>query len=267
MVTYNRNQRFAVFCGLPRTGSTLLINLLMQNPNIHGEGTSLLCELMWQTQQTCDNYPPLFANHRLHTKKDIMSALPGLYYKDVQKPIVIEKGRMWCHPANTRMWQENINPDQKFVVLVRPIEDIMKSLVSLRIRNNHQGDLYEDLMQPGSEPIHRAATAIALCKTQPQKNFLYVDYRDLISKPLEILDSIYDFYGWDKYAHNVEKVEQVFVEDDRYHGLEGMHIVRETISTRKVEVELPPKVINFCEELNKMVYDAQTDGELTFNYI
>lgn len=265
MVTDNRNQQFAVFCGLPRTGSTLLINMLMQNPNIHGEGTSLLCELMWQTQQTCDNYPPLFANHRLHTKKDIMSALPGLYYKDVRKPIIIEKCRMWCHPVNTAMWRENINPDQKFVVLVRPIEDVMKSLVSLRIKNNHQGDLYEDLMQPGTEPIFRTAAAIALCKTQPQENFLYIDYRDLVSEPLKVLDLIYDFYGWDKFQHNVKKVEQVFTEDDAHHGLDGMHKIRETISIKKVNVKLPPKVVEFCEELNKMVYDKQIDGKWAFN--
>jgi hypothetical protein len=74
MVANNKNQQFAVFCGLPRTGSTLLINLLMQNPSIHGEGASLLCELMWQTQQLCDNNPPLFANNKQDTKKDIISA-------------------------------------------------------------------------------------------------------------------------------------------------------------------------------------------------
>jgi hypothetical protein len=73
MVANSKNQQFAVFCGLPRTGSTLLINLLMQNPNIHGEGASLLCELMWQTQQMCDKYKkgprvcfaqPLLQRHR-----------------------------------------------------------------------------------------------------------------------------------------------------------------------------------------------------------
>lgn len=266
MVTSNKNQQFAVFCGLPRTGSTLLINLLMQNPNIHGEGASLLCELMWQTQQMCDNNPPLFANNRLGTKKDIMSALPSLYYKDVEKPIIIEKGRTWCHPANTQMWRENINPNQKFVVLVRPIEDVVKSLVSLRIKNNHQGGLYEDLMQPGAEPIYRAAEAIALGKTQPQENFLYVDYRDLVSDPLNVLDLIYEFYGWDKFQHNVEKVEQVFTEDDQHHGLDGMHKIRETISVEKVNVDLPPEVVEFCEELNKMVYDKQIDGKWVFNH-
>jgi sulfotransferase len=266
MVANNKNQQFAVFCGLPRTGSTLLINLLMQNPNIHGEGASLLCELMWQTQQLCDNHPPLFANNKQGTKKDIMSALPSLYYKDIEKPIIIEKGRTWCHPANVQMWRDNINPDQKFVVLVRPIEDVVKSLVSLRIKNDHQGDLYEDLMQPGAEPIYRAAEAIALCKTQPQENFLYVDYRDLVSDPIKVLDLIYDFYGWDKFQHNVEKVDQVFAEDDNYHGLDGMHKIRETISVEKVNVDLPPKVAEFCEELNKIVYDKQIDGEWAFGH-
>jgi hypothetical protein len=91
-----------------------------------------------------------------------------------------------------------------------------------------------------------------------------VDYRDLVSDPLKVLDLIYDFYGWDKFQHNIKKVEQVFTEDDQYHGLDGMHKIRETISIKKVKVDLPPKVAEFCEELNKMIYDKQIDGKWAF---
>ena len=64
----------------------------------------------------------------------------------------------------------------------------------------------------------------------------------------------------------VEIIEQVFAEDDQYHGLDGMHKIRETISVEKVNVDLPPKVAEFCVELNKMVYDKQIDGEWAFGH-
>lgn len=261
MVVDAQNRQFAIICGLPRTGSTLLINLLMQNPAIHGEGLSLLCELMWQTHQVCDLNPPLFSNNKTTTKKDILSAMPHLYYKDVDKPIIIEKGRTWCHPANIKVWTENVNPDQKFVVLVRPVQDVVKSFAALRIKNNWQGDLYHDLIQPGSEPIYRAAEAIFYGKFQPQDNFLYIDYRDLIADPLKVLDLIYAFYGWEKFQHNVDHIEQVCREDDSFHGLDGMHDIREAISVRDNDIELPPEINAICDQLNQMVYGKQTEAE------
>lgn len=263
MVVNGQDREFAIICGLPRTGSTLLINLLMQNPSIHGEGISVLCELMWQSHQACDLNPALFANNKTETKKDILSALPHLYYKAVDKPIIIEKGRTWCHPANVKVWTENVNPNQKFVILVRPVQDVMKSLVSVRMKNNWQGDLYEDLIQPGSEPIYRSAEAIFYGKFHSQENFLYIDYRDLIAAPLEVLDLIYEFYGWEKFPHNIDHIEQVCREDDSAHELEGLHDIRTTISAREIDVELPPEIEAICEQLNQLVYGQQIDGEWT----
>ena len=39
--------------GLPRTGSTLLSAILYQNPKIHAEGNSGLCQLMWDLEVSC----------------------------------------------------------------------------------------------------------------------------------------------------------------------------------------------------------------------
>jgi hypothetical protein len=45
-----------------------------------------------------------------------------------------------------------------------------------------------------------------------------------------------------------------------------MHKIRETISVEKVNVDLPPKVVEFCDELNEMVYDKQINGEWAFDH-
>ena len=86
----------------------------------------------------------------------------------------------------------------------------------------------------------------------------------MIAAPLEVLDLIYEFYGWEKFAHNVDHIEQVCREDDSFHGLDGMHDIRETISVRDIDVELPPEIDAICDQLNQMVYGKQTDGEWTF---
>jgi sulfotransferase len=249
-------KEFAIISGLPRTGSTLLVALLSQNPRIYGEGASALCQLMWDVHQSCNFGEAIAANRRFNTEHDIISALPGLYYKDVEQPIIIEKGRTWTHPLNFNMWVQHINPEQKMVVLIRPLEDIFKSMASLRINNNWHGDLYLDLLQPGSEPICRAAEAIAFAKKNFYKDLLFIDYNDLVKTPLSVIDQIYDLYGWEKYEHSLENITCPNSEDDEVHGLLGMHTIRSTISTRELDVELPNHVKRACVELNALVYGS-----------
>ncbi len=43
----DNKKNFYFISGLPRTGSTLLSSILYQNPLIHTEGNSALCQLMW----------------------------------------------------------------------------------------------------------------------------------------------------------------------------------------------------------------------------
>jgi sulfotransferase len=259
-----QDKEFVLLSGLPRTGSTLLVSLLMQNPRIYGEGASGLCQIMWDVQSSCDKCDSLPANYRMHTKADIMSALPGLYYKDVKQPIIIEKGRTWTHPTNLNMWKRYVNENQKVIVLIRPIEDIVKSIVALRIKNNWAGNLYADLLIPGSEPICRAAEAIACSRFAPSENFLYVDYRDLISEPLEVLDLIYRFLGWDAYQHDITNIQQKNHENDLVHGLIGMHDIRPQISERQFNIDLPQSVKEACERVNQLVYGQKISGEWSF---
>jgi sulfotransferase len=247
---------FAIISGLPRTGSTLLVALLSQNPRIYGEGASSLCQLMWDVHQSCNAGTAIAANKRFNTEHDIISALPSLYYKDVEQPIVIEKGRTWTHPLNFGMWTQHINPEQKMVVLIRPLEDVFKSIAALRIRNDWQDDLYLDLLEKGGEPICRAAEAVALAREAFPEKLLFIDYRDLVKTPLRVIDQIYDLYGWEKYEHSLENITCSNPEDDEVHGLLGMHTIRSTISTRELDVELPNHVKRACVELNALVYGS-----------
>lgn len=248
-----QQKQYMLLSGLPRTGSTLLVALLTQNPRIYGEGASALCHIMWNAKQACDITAAFAANNRLHTKHDILSALPGLYYKDVEQPIVIEKGRTWSHPANFNMWKEYISAGQKMVVLVRPIDQIVRSFVSLRQRNGWTGDLWSDLLEPGSEPIMRAFDAVYLAQQQPTDKILFIEYKDLVANPASVLRSIYDHYGWDYFEHWFDNISQLNQENDEVHKLMGMHEIRASISIRDINIELPDDVVRTCEHLNSLL--------------
>ena len=85
---------FVCLSGLPRTGSTLLSAILCQNPKIHAEGNSAVCQIMWDTYCSCVNNAKeqLLANNRETTIYDIVSSIPALYYT----PLNILNGTIFC---------------------------------------------------------------------------------------------------------------------------------------------------------------------------
>jgi sulfotransferase len=259
------DKNFILLSGLPRTGSTLMVSLLSQNPLIYGEGLSALCQMMWDAKQLCEEARAVVANKRKNVKNDVISGLPDLYYKGIDHPIIIEKGRTWVHPANFNMWREHVNHNQKIVVMVRPVQDIVRSFAALRKRNGWDRDLYRGILDPGQEPICRAAEAIYHAKKNLSDSFLFIDYRKLVVDPASCLNAIYELHGWEPYPHQFENIIQKNKEDDVAHGLIGMHDVRENISVRNLDVDLPEEIDSICEQLNEVVYDEKIDGIWTFN--
>ena len=65
--------------GLPRTGSTLLTSILSQNSNIHTEGNSALCQLMWDMQVSCETTQQISNKPGLQDK--LISEIPNIFYE------------------------------------------------------------------------------------------------------------------------------------------------------------------------------------------
>jgi hypothetical protein len=47
-------KKIIALSGLPRSGSTLLSSILSQNIDIHAEGNSAVCQLMWDMEVSCN---------------------------------------------------------------------------------------------------------------------------------------------------------------------------------------------------------------------
>ena len=98
-------KNFIGLSGLPRTGSTLLSAILSQNPEIHAEGNSAVCQLMWDAQCSINGTAnqQLIASDRLDTGIEIIKNIPNIYYKDITASTVIDKCRSWTLPDNMAM--------------------------------------------------------------------------------------------------------------------------------------------------------------------
>jgi len=225
---------FIALSGLPRTGSTLLSAILDQNPEIHAEGNSAVCQLMWDMQQSCatNSAEQLQANHRQETQDNLVRAIPAIYYKDANATHIFDKCRSWTLPDNMAMLKRYVRDDPKVIVLTRPIDEIAESFVKLRERNNWQGDLSTGLLDPGSEPIMRSLAGVQWAQANNHGEFLFIEYADLIKSTSKVVQSIYNFCGIEPYAHDFTNVINNHPEDDSVYGLIGQHDIRSKIGTR-----------------------------------
>jgi sulfotransferase len=258
--------------GLPRSGSTILSAILDQNPLIHAEGNSALCQFIWDMHQsgTVNANEQLQGNNRTHVVKDLLNQIPQTYYKDIPatKEIVVDKCRSWTIPTNVEILKKYIDSNIKIIVLERSVTAIMKSFVKVYQKNNWTNDYIHTILKamlvPNQEPVMRSIIGVNLARKanaaqiakQQAPTFLFVQYDDLVAKPAETLERIYAFCGWAPFKHNFTNIVNKHPENDAFYGLHGFHDIQ--VSLKKVEntVALPPDILVKCQQIDGLMWGA-----------
>ena len=228
------NTEIAFLSGLPRTGSTLLTSILSQNPEIHTEGNSALCQLMWDMQVSCWNTEQL--QNRPDIQGELITSIPEIFYKGVEGNI-LDKCRSWTMPANLDLIHNYITKTPKIIVMTRPIIEIVKSLVFIRQMNGWTNP-EEGLLDEGSEPIMRSLDGVNHAKEINTGQFLFVEYQDLLDKTDTTLETIYEFCSWEKFKHNLKDIKNLTPEKDDAMNLVGLHDIRPDISKREININI-----------------------------
>ena len=221
--------RLHFLSGLPRSGSTLLTSILYQNPAIHTEGVSGLCDLMWVASQSVKRTQQWNGNPR--NAEQIVRDIPSLYYRDVQKPVVIDKCRAWTLPLNMQMVREYVTPNPKVILCVRPVDDVVQSFQKLFASNRR--DDFE--ASPFANELSMSIAGVRDAIEQDDPNtFLLVDYDNLCANTEQVLARIYDFLGLPHFLHDLNNIVDLHPENDSVYGLSGMHDVRSSICSTPV---------------------------------
>ena len=239
----------------------MLSALLSQNPAIHAEGNSGLCQIMWDTQQSCRHaaHEQLSANNRLNTIDDIVSQLPHSYYSrsSAKEKIVVDKCRTWTLPANLQMLNDFVGKDTQVIVLVRPIVEIVRSFVKLYKENGRYTPLVErDLLKPNTDPLMRPFVGLQSAQQDKSGRFMFVSYKDLVEDTAQTLKDIYEFCEWNPFIHNTHNIKPKYTENDYVYGLMGMHTVRKKIGYRVTDTQLMDETLEKCVELDKTIDSA-----------
>jgi len=226
--------------GLPRSGSTLLCNMLAQNPRLHATHTSACMDVMFGVRNNWDRLVEHKAHPNGEAKRRVLRAILDAYYAEVRQPVIIDKCRGWVSLLEMAEWA--LERPVKVLVPVRDLREVLASFEKLWRKNARGGQVRGEAENYFDFQTVEGRCAFWCRKDQPVglaynriKDALQRGYRDrmcfvhferLTSQPEETLRTIYRFLGEEPYQHDFDHVEQVTWEDDTVHGFEDLHRIR-----------------------------------------
>jgi sulfotransferase len=253
--------------GLPRSGSTLIANILKQNPKIHGEAVSSLSSIFgsinasWATLETNQEYP------NYQAKTGVLSSIMQGYYHHIEKPVIFDKDRGWI-PLLASV-EAVLQRQVKIMVCVRNPAEILASFERLRKENPLFFTRADLTLREGSSIASRAYYYAGPDGAMGQAHrhikdaiimgyldrFLFVDYGRFCNSPKAQTKRIYDFFELPHYDHDFQNLKQEEVYNDHAVGLPNLH---------KIKPEVNKTTVNCVEYLGLELYE-QYNREIFWN--
>lgn len=264
---------FYFMAGLPRSGSTVLSSILNQNPRFYSGPSSPVFSLMSTIENHLVNDELFNAYPKTEQATNIISSIIHQFYDDIQKPVVIDKNRAWS--SKVPFIEGYIGQKAKVICPVRDIDEILTSMIMMIRRNPYQEGqerinvIDQELIKlniplndnnrceyiAGPEGI--LGRSLNSINTGFEEGFRYsmhfIEYKDLVSRPEETLNKLYEFLGEEKYEHTFDNLENKNREEDlKIYGISDMHEVHsklEFTSTSPSKV-LSKTILEKCEGMD-----------------
>ncbi|MEG4431599.1 sulfotransferase [Microcoleus sp. F10_A2] len=200
--------------GLPRSGSTLVCQLLGQHPDIYSPGHSsplLPAITLLQSQLSDNDFLLSQLDHQFEfVYQRLLNAYRGFingWFAETEKSWVVDKHRGWVNSLDLAL---HLVPNCRMVVCVRELGQIYGS-----IENQHQNTLLLDfpdhlanlspyercdrLFAPQGvvgSPL-RAIQSIQDRNQQQQKQLFFVVFEHLMTQPLQVMKELFNWLNLD----------------------------------------------------------------------
>jgi sulfotransferase len=233
---------FHFIAGMPRSGSTLLCNILCQNPDFRATGTSPLPALIGACNQTWSNSPEAKANFTDDDRMHLLKSLFENYHLPFHQKVIFEKSRAW--PAFIETLENVFGQKPKMIVTTRFMPEIIASCEKIFLNELTRKDsvsipvnmsTIRQRVTSWSSAEQMVGQSYNILKDAVQRGhkqcLLRVDFEDLTTNPQGTLDRIHDFIEYPRYQYDFEHVEQVIKEKDEFHGFkpDALHKIRSKV--------------------------------------
>ena len=255
--------------GLPRTASTLIMNILNENPRIFTSGSCCMPYFVDVCQQRSGEVSEFMALDKDVLNKSYINFLRqgmrGWFEAMTDKPIVFSKSRIWSEWFPTTF---AIDPNSKYLVILRDLRDIICSFESLLWKHpqvnyrNEETPFYQFSFEKrmkmyctdGSSNLGRPLATLPHVMEVAQKNpnsFFLCRHEDFNKQPREALQQIYQWLEEPNFEHDFDNIPK----SDYYeHDTVYRALVSHKTGTKLKKLEPRwPKLMT--EEHSKMVID------------
>jgi len=225
--------------GLPRSGSTVLAALLQQHPDMYTTATSSLLHLILGTLKAWNdslNQKSSVQDQKVQEKElqKILKAICETKYKDIKKPIVLDKSREWASDINLPTMQAVLGYSPKVIATVRNVEDCVASMVRA-----DQPDNIPDFCQHSDliDHIKKSYQTLLGAHNSCPEYIHYVEYEDLVEKPEEVLRGVEKFLGLKPHTYDTNRIDASNLQekDEEVWGIQGLHDVKPVLAKQHSE--------------------------------
>jgi len=249
-----KNKKIFFLAGFPRSGNTLLTSILNQNPDIGCTPNSITLEIikdvfLLKQDEVFHNYP----NHK--SLDNVLDVVYAAYYKDWNFKYIIDRGPAGTS-GNLMLLKKHFKQEIKIIFLVRPLLEVLASWITwakktpdnfIRKTTKNPTEACHHLMKEEGQIMKEMRCMQNLLKPENKHHVYFVDYKEIVEKPVVTIKGIYKFLGIPPFKHHFTDLDQVIVNglsyDDTIMG-KGMHTIKtKKLIKSKTDVNILPKEI------------------------
>jgi len=233
-------KQFIGVAGLPRSGSTLLCQMLADHPDIHCEGhSSPLCNALLATRRGISD--DQFMLSQLDVQFDqsyanLKSAMQGFlhgWHAQTDKAAVVDKNRAWLHCIELLL---ELDPNAKLLVPIRELGQVYGSVEAQHQKTilldfiDHLADYDRfgraDQLFAKDKSIGAPLSSIQAIQDLPQAvkdHLFFIKFEDLMAHPVETMSHIFAWLGLPPHKVNPKKLTPRPHESDSHYRHKYLH--------------------------------------------
>ena len=250
----NIDKKVVYVAGLPRSGSSLMCQLLGQHPDVYSTGqSSPLCGAIEMFRRNISDSNFLLSQldndlELVHSR--LLASIRGLingWFEETDLPIVVDKNRGWLKMVQM---MNVIDPDFQMIVCVRDPRQIMGSIEKQHAKtrlldfgdqtdahtiSNRMSKLFNDDGVIGG-PLKSIEHMQDIEDEDIRGRLCYVMYEQLVSSPADSMSFIFNWLGIGDHRIDPDDLEVKPGEADSYYRYKYTHRTYKTIRTQEPHV-------------------------------
>lgn len=252
--------------GFPRSGSTLLMTILNQNPEFAVLPDSDLSPLLvsirnWASDVINQSQLP----HKVFHKSILnfcRSGAESWVNDNCLTNVLIDKNRYWIYQ---HQFLFQVFPNIKMILNLRDLRYVINSLIKVQMNTfcinfqNYYENMNDNFMLQRIKDclniwyLKEVLVSLKeLIEIAPdyRKQILIFRYEELILNPQDSMNKIYDFFELSRYEHDFNNIVQIEPHYDNMYIPYGDHQIRS-----KLETNLPQKLSHIPSEYGDWIVD------------